>query len=106
MKTVPESEKILNGNQRRSTPVSPSKSSQQFVTRNGGSANATIAIARKKFFDLLSSALSQSANKRPRLAASNVVNPLTSRLFLSNGQFIGEIFLSTLQSQDPSPAAK
>src|SRR5207249_3547972 len=88
--TVPPSEIMLNGSHRRQMPVWPRRSSQQFVTRNGGRASDRIATTKIRIRQLLPSAASQSAAMNPKVTASSVVKPLTRKLFLSRSQFILE----------------
>jgi len=72
---------MFSGSHARHAPVSPSKSSQQFTTRNGGSASATTATARKTCRHHASHEASHSAAPKPSPIASADDTPATSRLF-------------------------
>src|SRR5436190_3995286 len=62
---VPPSEVISNGNQRLQTPVVPSRSSQQFVTRKGGNAKDRMAIPSRSIRYHRGKPISHNAAIRP-----------------------------------------
>src|SRR6266511_1357116 len=78
---------MSNGNQLRQRPVRPSRSIQQFVTRNGGSANATAANKRNAPRPRLPTPHRNSATANPRATDNSVVSAATSKLFWSKVQF-------------------
>src|SRR5207249_2736461 len=62
--------------------------SQQSASRNGGKARASTARATRHRRQRQAIPFRNSADTRPIATASNVVNALTSRLFLSSVQFM------------------
>ena len=79
---------MLMGSQRFQRPVSPSKSIQQLVARNGGSASAAIEPMRKSPRARLETPLNQRAVRKPPTTQAKVAAALTIRLLKTSGQFI------------------
>jgi len=68
-------------------PVSPSKLIQQFVTKNGGNANATTASARKRIPPPRLERRQPQRHDQASAYGQRRCRSATSRLFWSKGQF-------------------
>src|SRR5688572_6621263 len=79
---------MFSGSQLFHAPLLPRSSSQQFVTRNGGSTSATTDVSINHLRQRGSTHANASATMKPSAPASSVVSPLTRRLLKRSGQFI------------------